>query len=97
MIKSFARRGTEDIFNGINSKRARSTLPRDLWEDACELLDLINSAKHYSELKVPSSNGLHSLDRDRAGQHAVKINRRYRICFRFTDDNFYELEIVDYH
>lgn len=97
MIASFADRGSEDIFNGIDSRKARATLPRELWDDACELLDIINAAQHYSELSIPSSRGLHALRHDRKGQHAVKISSKYRICFRFENGDFFDVEITDYH
>lgn len=97
MIATFSDKGTEDIFNGIDSKKARSTLPRSLWDDAHELLDIINAATHFAELAIPSSNGLHALKYDRKGQHAVKINSQYRICFEFRDGDFYDVEITDYH
>lgn len=97
MIASFADQGTGDIFNDVNSKKARSALPRPLWPAAQELLDLLNAAVHYSELAIPTSNGLHPLGSDRQGQMAVKINRQYRICFRFEKGEFHDVEILDYH
>lgn len=97
MIKSFADEGTEDIFNGVDSKRARKTLPSQLHGAAASKLDLINAAAKLGDLGVPPGNALETLKGDRAGQHSIRINRQYRICFRWEGDSAEDVEITDYH
>jgi proteic killer suppression protein len=97
MIKSFGDQGTEDIFNGVNSKRARKTLPVHLHDAARQKLDLLNYATILSDLRIPPGNQLESLRGDREGQHSIRINRQYRICFRWRDESAEDVEITDYH
>lgn len=97
MIESFADKATEDIFNGVNSTEARRRLPRDLWRTAFRKLDLIDSAVQLDDLKIPPGNRLELLKGDRAGQHSVRINDQYRICFVWTGTSVRSVEIVDYH
>ena len=97
MIQSFADKGTEDIFEGIDSKPARKACPREAWERARRKLDDINQARHYSDLRTPPSNKLHPLKDDREGQWAIAINKQYRICFRWEGTDAFEVEITDYH
>ena len=61
MIRSFADQGTEDIFDGDDSKAARKVCPQNAWARARRKLDDINQAKHYSDLQTPRSNNLHRL------------------------------------
>lgn len=58
---------------------------------------MIDAADNLDDLKNPPSNRLHDLDRDRAGQHSISINRQWRICFVWKDGNAHDVEIVDYH
>ncbi len=97
MIQSFADKGTEDIFEGNDSKAARKVCPRNVWARARRKLDDINQARHYSDLKTPSSNNLHPLKANRAGQWAIAINDQYRVCFRWEGTNALDVEITDYH
>jgi proteic killer suppression protein len=97
MIGSFADPGTEDIFNGRNSAEARRTLPRDLWKTAFRKLDQINVAVSLDDLKVPPGNRLEALRGDRSGEHSIRINDQYRICFQWTEGAAEAVEIVDYH
>jgi proteic killer suppression protein len=97
MIRSFANKGTEDIFDGIESKPARKTCPPETWERARRKLDDINQARHYSDLRTPPSNKLHPLKGDRQGRWAIAINKQYRICFRWEGIDAFEVEITDYH
>ena len=96
MIVSFRDKGTEDIFEGEDTKAARRTLPRELHENASRKLDQLNSAVSIRSLSLP---GLHlkGLRGDRKGQHSIRINDQYRICFRWTQQGPDEVEIVDYH
>jgi proteic killer suppression protein len=97
MIQSFKNAGSEDIFNGENTREARSICPRSLWIIAGRKLDLLDSVTALSELRIPPGNKLESLSGDRKGQHSIRINERYRICFLWTDSGPDEVEIVDYH
>jgi proteic killer suppression protein len=93
----FADRGTEDIFDGIDSERARKRLPRQLHDKAQNKLAMLAFAEAIDDLRVPPSNHLEKLRGDRAEQHSIRINDRYRICFRWIGGNAIGVEIVDYH
>lgn len=97
MIESFADKATEDIFDGVNSTEARRLLPRDLWKIAFRKLDQIDSAITLEDLRIPPGNRLESLKAERSGQHSIRINDQYRICFEWTDGGAANVEIVDYH
>jgi len=97
MIKSFATAGTEDVFNGRNTKDARKTCPRDLWRVAARKLEQLDSVSQLEELRIPPGNRLEALTRDRKGQFSIRINEQYRVCFMWTDDGPDVVEIVDYH
>jgi len=97
MIQSFASTGTEDIFNGIDSKLARKTCPQSIWKIAIRKLDQLDSVTILEELKIPPGNQLELLKGDRAGQYSIRINDQYRICFSWTPLGPDEVEIVDYH
>jgi proteic killer suppression protein len=97
MIQSFKNAGTEDIFNGRRTQAARRTCPQSLWKIATRKLDQLDSVIALHELPIPPGNRLEALKGDRQGQHSVRINDQYRICFRWTDTGPVEVEIVDYH
>lgn len=97
MIVSFADSGTEDIWQGENSKRARKTCPRGVWNTASRRLDALEAATSLEDLAAIPSHRLEKLRGDRKGQHSVSINMQYRICFRWTERGPAEVEIVDYH
>ena len=97
MIQSFKDTGTEDIFNGENTKDARKSCPRSLWKIAARKLDQLDSAVVLQELKIPPGNQLESLQGDRKGQYSIRINEQYRICFIWTTLGPDLAEIVDYH
>ncbi|MCP9443232.1 MAG: type II toxin-antitoxin system RelE/ParE family toxin [Nitrospira sp.] len=97
VIRSFEGRGTEEIFDGVDSEIARKTCPRNLWKVARRKLDQINRVKDLIELAVPPGNCLERLRADRSGQHSIRINDQYRICFRWEAGDAYEVEITDYH
>ena len=97
MIQSFKDAGTEDIFNGYNSKAARKSCPRFLWKAAARKLDLLDSVTCLAELGVPPGNQLEALSGRRKGQHSIRIDIRYRICFVWSDDGPGQVEIADYH
>jgi len=97
MIFSFKNEGTEDIFNGENTKAARKICPQPLWKIATRKLDQLDSVVTLNELRVPPGNQLEALSGDRKGQHSIRINDQYRICFVWTDAGPDQVEIVDYH
>ena len=97
MIQSFRDRGAEDVFNATNSKAAAKTCPPDLWARARRRLDQLNQAHVLEDLRVPPGNRLEALKADRKGQHSIRINDQFRICFRWTDAGPADVEIVDYH
>ena len=97
VIQGFGDTATRDIHNGKNTKAARSRLPRDLWRIATRKLDQLHRVLELAELRVPPGNHLETLKGDREGQHSVRINDQYRICFEWTQDGPDAVEIVDYH
>jgi toxin HigB-1 len=97
MIRSFRNRGTEDVFNGADTKAARGVCPGNLWKGARRRLSQLDYAATLEDLRLPSSNRLHALKGDRKGQHSVSINMEYRICFRWTSSGPEEVAISDYH
>ncbi|MFQ5401777.1 MAG: type II toxin-antitoxin system RelE/ParE family toxin [Anaerolineae bacterium] len=97
MIRSFKNAATEDIFNGINSKTARKACSHKLWIIAARKLDQIDSAEVLDDLRIPPGNHLETLKGDRQGQHSIRINEQYRICFVWTEAGLEEVEIVDCH
>jgi proteic killer suppression protein len=97
MIQSFKNQGTEDVFDGKNSKMARKNCPQDLWKIAARKLEQIDSAAALNDLMVPPGNGLETLSGDREGQHSIRINDQYRVCFEWNDGNAENVEIIDYH
>ena len=72
-------------------------MPADLVKRAIRRLEYVNYATRLSDLKMPPSNRLHTLRGDRKGQHSISINDQWRICFRFTDGDAYDVELTDYH
>lgn len=97
MIKSFANVATQNIFDGINSKKARRVLSPSLFSIARRKLDLINAAIDLNDLKIPPSNHLEALKGDLEGKYSIRINLQYRVVFRWTIHGAEEVEIVDYH
>lgn len=97
MILSFKDIGTEDIFNGENTKSARKSCPQTLYSVAFRKLDQIDSAVELNELRIPPGNRLEALEGDRQGQYSIRINDQYRICFIWTQNGAEDVEIVDYH
>ena len=97
MIRSFRNQGTEDVFIGGSSKAARKSCPQGLWRVAQRKLDQLNQAEVLSDLKAPPKNQLEKLREDRKGQHSIRINDQFRVCFRWTERGPEDVEIVDYH
>jgi proteic killer suppression protein len=97
MILTFKNAGTEDVFNGVDTRYARKACPKSLWKVAARKLEQLDSVVSLNELRIPPGNRLEALTGDRQGQHSIRINERYRICFFWTDAGPENVEIVDYH
>jgi len=97
VIVSFADSGTEDLFEGRDTKASRRLLPQVLLKAAGKRLDHLDSAESLDDLRIPPGNSLEALKGDRAGQHSIRINQQYRICFRWTAQGPADVEVVDYH
>jgi len=97
MVYSFKNKGTEDIFNGKNTKEARKNCPRSLWRIAAKKLDQLDSIIILDELRIPPGNKLEALSGKKKGQHSIRINNQYRICFIWKQESLQQVEITDYH
>ena len=97
MIVSFKDQGTEDVFDGNDSKNARKTCPTNLWNIAQRKLDQLNAAVSLDDMRIPPGNRLEALKGERFGRHSIRVNSQYRICFRWTPQGAEEVEITDYH
>lgn len=93
MIRSFADRETERIWAGERSRR----LPPDIQDTALRKLRLIQAARRLDDLRIPPGNRLEALSGNRRGQHSIRINGQWRICFRWNDGEAEDVEICDYH
>jgi len=93
MIIGFASRETEKIWLGEVSRK----LPRDIQQVALRKLFMLDKAQTLIDLKIPPANRLEALKNDRKGQHSIRINDQWRICFVWTKNGPDKVEIVDYH
>ena len=93
MIKSFKSRETEKIFRGRFSKK----LPQSVQRKAAMKLNLIHAATRLETLLIPPGNRLEALAGDRTGQHSIRINDQWRICFEWRSGHAHDVEIADYH
>jgi proteic killer suppression protein len=97
VIQSFRNQQTEDVFNGKRNKKAAKVLPLELWDTAARRLIQINRVTELQHLGIPPGNHLEALRGDRKGQHSIRINDKYRICFQWAADGAHDVEITDYH
>ncbi|MDZ7694627.1 MAG: type II toxin-antitoxin system RelE/ParE family toxin [Balneolaceae bacterium] len=93
MIKSFKDKETEKVFNRNYSKK----LPETIQQRALRKLRMIDAAADINDLRVPPGNRLEALGGDHEGQHSIRINNQWRICFTWSQGDAYDVEIVDYH
>lgn len=93
MIRSFACKQTEAIFR----RRPSKLLPVDLQRIALRKLLMLHAATQLGDLRVPPGNRLEALRGDRAGQHSIRVNDRWRVCFVWRESGADDVEIVDYH
>ncbi len=92
MIKSFACAETESLSNGERVRRFANIAPV-----AQRKLRQLQIAGELNDLRIPPGNRLEALAGDRKGQHSIRVNHQWRICFRWTDAGIEDVEIVDYH
>jgi proteic killer suppression protein len=97
MIQSFKNKGTEDIFNGKNTKEARKLCPRAFWSIAVRKLDQLDSVQILEELRIPPGNMLEAMKGNRKEEYSIRINDQYRICFKWSEIGPNSVEITDYH
>ncbi|HKJ86468.1 MAG TPA: type II toxin-antitoxin system RelE/ParE family toxin [Spirochaetia bacterium] len=97
MIQSFRDDASEDLFHGRNTKGARKACPETLWRDLTRKLDALDSAERLGDLRIPPGNRLEQLSGQRTGQHCIRVNDQYRICFTWTDSGPEGVEVTDYH
>ena len=92
MIKSFRSKETDRLFNRLRSRRWQSgaTVAR-------RKLELLNAATSLDELRIPPGNRLEALKGDWRGEHSLRINDQWRICFVWREGDAHEVEITDYH
>jgi proteic killer suppression protein len=93
MIVSFRDTETARVWRGERSRR----LPSDIQNVALRKLRLLNQSRELNDLRVPPGNRLEALRADRSGQHSIRINDQWRICFVWTAGGPIDVEIVDYH
>ncbi len=93
MIKSFNCKETEKLFHG----RFSAKLPQAIQRAAAIKLNMLDAATVLETLRIPPSNYLEALRGDREGQHSIRINKQWRICFLWQGSDAYDVEIVDYH
>lgn len=97
MIVSFKNRGTEDVFNGLASRAASKTISAELQKLARRKMRMVDAAFRLDDLRFPPGNAMEALRGVREGQHSIRINGQYRICFTWTPMGPANVEVVDYH
>jgi len=93
MIKSFRDKETEKVFSRLLSRK----LPQSIQQTAYRKLRMINNSIDLEDLRLPPANRLEKLKGNREGQHSIRINKQWRICFEWADGDAYNVEIADYH
>lgn len=93
MIKSFADSDTNKLFNGGSPRRFGANIRRRMLDK----LQILSAATELNDLRVPPGNRLEALTGDREGQHSIRINDQWRVCFRWMNGDAYDVEITDYH
>ena len=93
MIRSFKGKAAEQVFGRSRHKG----LSPDIQRAAYRKLLILDAAESLDDLRVPPGNRLERLGGDRAGQHSIRVNQQWRICFRWRSGNAHDVELVDYH
>ena len=97
MIRSFVDAATADLFNGVDNRRARKVCPLTLWDVVARKLTQLNRVRELHELAIPPGNRLEALKGTRRGQHSIRINAQFRICFRWEESYADDVEVTNYH
>ena len=92
MIKSFRDKDTETLFGGMRVPKLQA-----IEAVARRKLEMLNAAKNLLDLTKPPANRLEALKGDRQGQHSIRVNDQYRVCFVWKDGDAHDVEVVDYH
>ena len=93
MIKEFADSKSEKLFSGQRPRR----LPSQILKRALIKLSVLDAADSLEDLRVPPGNRLEKLKGNRSGEHSIRINDQWRICFKWREGDAYSVEIADYH
>lgn len=93
MIRTFASKETEKLFNRQSSRK----LPQAIQQGTRRKLEILDAAESLQDLQIPLANRLEKLTGDRKGQYSIRINEQWRICFEWQNGDAYNVEIVDYH
>jgi len=93
MIKSFK----DELTNSVWNRKRVKKIPSDIFKVARRKLGFLEDAVDINDLRIPPGNRLEALKRNRVGQHSIRINDQWRVCFRWKDGNAYDVEITDYH
>ena len=93
MIRSYRDKDTQ----AVAERRHVHRLPEDIQRRAQKKLMILNNATNLNDLRIPPGNRLEALSGDRAGQHSIRVNDQWRVCFVWSDGNAHRVEIVDYH
>ncbi len=93
VIRSLKDKETERVWHGKGSRR----LPQGIQASARRKLRMLNNAQSTEDLRIPPANRLEALKGNRRGQHSIRINDQWRICFAWRDGDAYDVEVVDYH
>ena len=94
MIQGFADKGTAGFWS---TGKSQGMPPANLRKVAARKLQMLDAATDIKDLEVPPGNKLEELTKERVGQHSIRINEKFRVCFRWHEGNAYEVEICDYH
>ncbi len=92
MIRSFRCKDTQRLFNDESCRRFKN-----IERVARRKLEILDAAAKIEDLRSPPGNKLEALKHDRAGQHSIRINDQFRVCFRWENNEAWDVEIVDYH
>jgi proteic killer suppression protein len=96
VIANFFDTATADIFNGNDTKAARS-IPKAIWPIVIRKLDLLNAATNLLDLRVPPNNRLEALKGNMKGKHSIRVNDQYRIVFTWQNGTASDVRVTDYH
>jgi len=97
VIKTFGGKNGADTKEFWDTGKSQGMPPANLRKVAKRKLAQLHAATRLEDLRVPPANRLEALEKDRAGQHSIRINEQYRVCFVWKDGDAYDVEVTDYH